>query len=159
MSKIVAVELVGTTIEKVQLDDGRIVSTQELIGEILKGTTSVEDVRIGQSRSGSYFLRTLGDDDKTNNLKSLPRISTDLEEGRKIPSDELSIVAVRREGSNVYEFKLNTGEVITQSQAVSMVKDGKLKGYTTGTSVCGEEYIRSLQDDSTDNNLSSMPEF
>jgi len=159
MSKIVAVELEGTTLSKVQLDTGRIVSVQDLIGEILEGTTSVEGVRVGQTRSGSFSLRTLGDDDKTNNLKSLPRISTDLNNGRQIPSDSLNIVAVRRQGSDACAFKLNNGEVITQPQAVDMVKSGELKGYTTGTSVYGEEYIRSIQDDSTDNNLSSMPEF
>lgn len=69
-----------------------------------------------------------------------------------------SIVAVGKDSDNeIVSYKLDNGEVLSRDQAISMAKEGGLKGVSVSTSRKGEEYLRSLPDDDESNNLKNLP--
>lgn len=69
-----------------------------------------------------------------------------------------SIVAVGKDSDNeIISYKLDNGDVLSREQAVSMAKEGGLKGVSVSTSKKGEEYLRSLPDDDESNNLKNLP--
>jgi len=70
------------------------------------------------------------------------------------------VVAVRRnsEGS-IVEFKLSSGEVVDYLQAQEMVKNGEIKHLQLFKGRDHEQHIRSIPDDTPDNNLDQLPTF
>lgn len=68
------------------------------------------------------------------------------------------IVAVGKDSDNeIVSYKLDNGEVLSRDQAISMAREGGLKGVSVSTSRNGEEYLRSLPDDDESNNLKNLP--
>lgn len=165
MSKIIAVQKDGTEITGYRLDDGREFSKQGLIDEILINHLDVEGVQIVESRYGEPYLRSMFDGDSKNNLKNLPTYGMNSGYTGNVNSKNNTtqyphqIVAVRKEGSDIQEFKLEDGTVLSQSQAVEAVKNKQIGGYIIGHSKYGEEYLRSYPDASQNNNLQNLPEF
>lgn len=70
-----------------------------------------------------------------------------------------AIVAVAMEGSEVNLYQLDNGDYIDTIMAVNLVESGLLPGYSVGTSVGGEYYIRSFPDGDPTNNLTNLPRF
>lgn len=69
-----------------------------------------------------------------------------------------SIVAVGKDDDNeIVSYKLDNGEILSREQAISMAKEGGIKGVSVSTSRKGEEYLRSLPDDNESNNLKNLP--
>ncbi|WP_052085782.1 DUF3892 domain-containing protein [Clostridium sp. HMP27] len=69
-----------------------------------------------------------------------------------------SIVAVGKDDDNeIVSYKLDNGEILSREQAISMAKEGGIKGVSVSTSRKGEEYLRSLPDDDESNNLKNLP--
>lgn len=71
-----------------------------------------------------------------------------------------SIVAVGKDDDNeIVSCKLDNGEILSREQAISMAKEGGIKGVSVSTSRKGEEYLRSLPDDDESNNLKNLPDI
>ncbi|WP_097027446.1 DUF3892 domain-containing protein [Clostridium peptidivorans] len=69
-----------------------------------------------------------------------------------------SIVAIGKDSDNeIVSYKLDNGEILSRDQAISLAKDGGLKGVSVSKSRKGEEYLRSLPDDDESNNLKNLP--
>ena len=70
------------------------------------------------------------------------------------------VVAVRRnsEGS-IVEFKLSSGDIVDYLQAQEMVKNGEIKHLQLFKGRDHEQQIRSIPDDTPDNNLDQLPTF
>lgn len=165
MSKIIAVEKNGTEIVGYRLDDGREFSKQGLIDEILLNHLDVDGVQIVESRYGEPYLRSTFDGNIKNNLQNLPTYgmssgyATEHNVNNNSTEYPHQIVAVRKQGSDIYKFKLEDGRELSQAQAVEAVKNKEIGGYIIGHSKYGEEYLRSYPDASVGNNLQNLPEF
>ncbi|MBM7870799.1 hypothetical protein JOC70_002293 [Clostridium pascui] len=76
----------------------------------------------------------------------------------KDSSSANNIVAVGKDSDNeIVSYKLDNGEILSRDQAISMAKEGGLKGVSVAKSRKGEEYLRSLPDDDESNNLKNLP--
>ena len=63
----------------------------------------------------------------------------------------------RDDRGEINAYKLENGEIVPKEQAVSMVKQGEIKGVSVVVSKNGEEFLRSLPDNEADNNLENLP--
>lgn len=68
-----------------------------------------------------------------------------------------SIKALIKKSGEVVGYELNSGERVSKEEAVKMAREGNISGVAIGVSKRGEEYLRSLPDQSENNNLSSLP--
>ena len=165
MSKVVAVEKDGTEIVGYRLDDGREFKKQDLIDRILTREISVDNIQIVESRYGEPYIRSTFDGDSKNNFQNLPTYGMSSGYGtsnnphNRTEGYPHQIVAVRKDGSDIQEFKLEDGTVLSQKQAVESVRNKQIGGYVIGHSKYGEEYLRSYSDSSEGNNLQNLPEF
>ncbi len=66
------------------------------------------------------------------------------------------IVAQMKSGGDVSGYQLSNGQVVDMQQAISMTKQGQIKGVGVATNQ-GKEYLRSLPDSDPANNLSNLP--
>ena len=71
-------------------------------------------------------------------------------------SDAKTIVGLKKDGGRVVGYKLSDGQVIDKDAAVSLAKNGGIAGVGIA-SRDGSEYLKSLPDDTEDNNLSHLP--
>lgn len=163
--KIVAVQKEGNYISAIKLEDGRAMTTQEAIDLIVTNQLVIDDVMIVQSKEGLSYFRSMQDGKDGNNLNNLPHFSLDGTERPMYtnphnanPGDAKSIVAVKRDGTDITAYKLSDGTVLGEQEAVSAVRNGVIEGYTIG-SRNGQEYIRSYPDNNPNNNLGNLPEF
>ncbi|GAA0822804.1 DUF3892 domain-containing protein [Clostridium tertium] len=72
-------------------------------------------------------------------------------------SDAESIKALIKKSGEVVGYELSNGERVSKEEGVQMAKNGQISGVGVGVSKKGEEYLRSLPDQSENNNLSSLP--
>lgn len=72
-------------------------------------------------------------------------------------SDAESIKALIKKSGEVVGYELSNGERVSKEEGVQMAKNGQISGVGVGASKKGEEYLRSLPDQSENNNLSSLP--
>lgn len=72
-------------------------------------------------------------------------------------SDAESIKALIKKSGEVVGYELSNGERVSKEEGVQMAKNGQISGVAIGVSKKGEEYLRSLPDQSENNNLSSLP--
>ncbi len=71
-------------------------------------------------------------------------------------SNAKRIVGLVKESGAVTGYKLSSGETISKYDAVEMARDGGIAG--VGVAKNGDtEYLRSLPDETEDNNLSNLP--
>ena len=91
--------------------------------------------------------------DKTK-LSSLPMNALNV-----IPtpsSDAPHITALKKEGGHVTGYQLENGRILDKSEAVLLAKQGGIAGVGISNRN-GNEYLKSLPDDTENNNLSNLP--
>ena len=88
------------------------------------------------------------------NLSKLPMMA--LEEIPQPSADAQQIVALVKAGGRVTGYKLSDGQVLSKEAGVSLARHGGIVG--VGIAIRnGSEYLKSLPDDSENNNLSNLP--
>jgi len=71
-------------------------------------------------------------------------------------ADAKTIVGLKKDGGRVTGYKLSDGQIIDKDAAVALAKNGGIAGVGISTRD-GNEYLKSLPDDTEDNNLSHLP--
>lgn len=89
-----------------------------------------------------------------NDLTSLPMNA--LQEIPVPNSDALTIVGLKKDSGRVIGYKLSDGQVLDKDEAVALAKRGGIMGVGI-SSRDGNEYLKSLPDETDDNNLSHLP--
>lgn len=64
---------------------------------------------------------------------------------------------VKNPEGEIIGYELENGEKIPKEQAITLAKQGAINGVSVSVSRKGEEFLRSLPDDTENNNLSSLP--
>ena len=70
--------------------------------------------------------------------------------------DAQHISALKKDGSRVTGYQLTDGQILDKPEAVSLAKQGGIAGVGIAHRN-GNEYLKSLPDDSENNNLSHLP--
>ena len=89
-----------------------------------------------------------------NKLSSLPM--NKLSEIPTPANDAKPVTGLQKSGGRVTGYQLGGGEVVDKATAVQLASEGGI----TGVGIAkrnGNEYLKSLPDDSGNNNLSSLP--
>lgn len=71
-------------------------------------------------------------------------------------ADALSITGLIKSSGKISGYQLSDGENVSKEQGVRMAKENKIKGVAVAVKN-GTEYLRSLPDDSENNNLGNLP--
>ncbi len=91
--------------------------------------------------------------DKT--LRSeLPKLAMD-----EIPSpreDAVTITGLVKQSGRITGYQLSDGRIVDRAEGVSLARAGEIRGVGIAHNR-GTEYLKSIPDDSEDNNLSSLP--
>ncbi len=75
------------------------------------------------------------------------------------PNDDAEkIVAIKKDSGRIVGYKLSDGRIINKDEGVFLAKQGCIKGVGISERK-GEEYLKSLPDETEDNNLSSLPKI
>lgn len=88
------------------------------------------------------------------NIESLPMKA--LQEVPTPNSNAGEIVALVKNSGRVTGYKLSDGRVLTKEEGVELAKQGGIQGVGI-SSRNGNEYLKSLPDETENNNLSSLP--
>ena len=91
---------------------------------------------------------------ENQNISSLP-----LQTLKDIPQpsgNAQRITGLVKSGGRITGYQLADGRVLSKSQGVQMAKEGGIRGVGIATRN-GSEYLKSLPDDSENNNLGSLP--
>lgn len=70
--------------------------------------------------------------------------------------DAKEIVGVVKDKGKISGYQLSDGNILSKQQGVSMAKEGKIKGVGVA-SRNGTQYLKSLPDETENNNLSQLP--
>lgn len=89
-------------------------------------------------------------------MKSNEIVKNTLDSIPKAKSDAKKITALVKKGGKVTGYKLSNGEVVDKPTAVQMAKSGNISGVGIAHRK-DTEYLKSIPDDSENNNLSSLP--
>ena len=92
----------------------------------------------------------MNDNNKTANLpmNALNEIPTP-------NADAQHITALKKDGSHVTGYQLSDGRIIDKAEAVMLAKQGGIQGVGISNRN-GNEYLKSLPDDTENNNLSNL---
>lgn len=93
-------------------------------------------------------------DNAKNGLSSLPMNTL-----RDIPTprpDAQPITALVKQGGRVTGYQLADGRVVDKSEGIQLARAGGIQGVGIATRN-GNEYLKSLPDGSSGNNLSNLP--
>ncbi|WP_294405439.1 DUF3892 domain-containing protein [uncultured Clostridium sp.] len=71
--------------------------------------------------------------------------------------DAQNITSLIKHSGEVTGYVLDDGTRLSKEEGVTFAKAGGIKGVAVGVSKKGEEYLRSLPDQTESNNLSSLP--
>ena len=71
-------------------------------------------------------------------------------------SDAHHITALIKDGGRVTGYQLSNGDTLDKPEAVALAKQGGIAGVGI-SSRGGNEYLKSLPDDTESNNLSNLP--
>jgi len=71
-------------------------------------------------------------------------------------SDAQSITALKKDSGRVTGYQLSDGHIIEKAEAVNLAKEGGIQGVGISNRN-GNEYLKSLPDDTVNNNLSNLP--
>ena len=71
-------------------------------------------------------------------------------------SDAKDITGLVKESGRVTGYQLSDGSVITKEEGVSIAKEGGINGVGIAHRN-GEEYLKSIPDETENNNLSNLP--
>ncbi|MDY2698748.1 MAG: DUF3892 domain-containing protein [Lachnospiraceae bacterium] len=89
-----------------------------------------------------------------NQSASLPKAALD-----EIPtpdSDAVSITGLVKSSGRISGYQLSDERIVSREEGVSLAKSGKIKGVGVAHNK-DTEYLKSIPDDSENNNLSSLP--
>jgi len=89
-----------------------------------------------------------------NGLESLPMNA--LSEIPEPNKDALTITALKKDGGTISGYQLSDGQILGKDEAIALAKSGGIAGVGIATNG-GNEYLKSLPDDSQNNNLSHLP--
>ncbi len=67
-----------------------------------------------------------------------------------------TITAVEKKSGEISGYQLSNGQTLTVEEGVAMAKNGGIKGVAVAENQ-GYEFLRSKADDTTSNNLDSLP--
>ncbi len=81
-----------------------------------------------------------------NTMKEIP----------KAKSNAQKITAVVKDGYTVTGYQLNNSQIVSKEEAISLARNGEISGVGISTNQ-GTEYLKSLPDQDTSNNLDSLP--
>lgn len=84
----------------------------------------------------------------------LPKLAMD-----EIPTpaaDAVSISGLVKKSGRVSGYQLSDNRIVSREEGVALAKNGKIKGVGVSHNK-DTEYLKSIPDDSEDNNLSSLP--
>ena len=81
-----------------------------------------------------------------NTLREIPTPNSDAEE----------IVGLTKDSGRITGYKLSSEKILPKEEAVSLAKQGGIKGVGIAAR-WGEEYLKSVPDDTEGNNLSHLP--
>lgn len=84
----------------------------------------------------------------------LPKLAMD-----EIPTpaaDAVSITGLVKKSGRVSGYQLPDNRIVSREEGVALAKNGKIKGVGVSHNK-DTEYLKSIPDDSEDNNLSSLP--
>lgn len=88
------------------------------------------------------------------NLEKLPMLAN---KENPIPNaDAQQIQSVVKHGNKINGYQLSNGEIVTKEEGINLAKSGGIQGVGIATRK-GNEYLRSLPDQSENNNLGSLP--
>lgn len=93
-------------------------------------------------------------DIQNQNLSTLP-----LQTFKDIPQPNQNaqrITALVKEGGRIAGYQLADGRKLNKSEAIQLARQGGIQGVGIATRK-GSEYLKSLPDDSENNNLGSLP--
>ncbi|MEI6101076.1 MAG: DUF3892 domain-containing protein [Eubacteriales bacterium] len=71
-------------------------------------------------------------------------------------ADAQTIVAITKRGGEITGYQLSGGRIISKREGIDMAKAGQIRGVGVADNR-GEEYLRTLPDESEGNNLSNLP--
>ena len=71
-------------------------------------------------------------------------------------ADAEKITALVKENGRVTGYQLSDGRILDKAEGVQLAKEGGIRGVGVATRK-GNEYLKSLPDDTEDNNLSMLP--
>ena len=89
-----------------------------------------------------------------NNLSSLPMNT--LQDIPKPNADAKQITALVKEHGRVTGYRLSDGQTLGKEEAVRLAREGGIRGVGI-SSRKGNEYLKSLPDESENNNLGNLP--
>lgn len=71
-------------------------------------------------------------------------------------ADAVSITGLVKKSGRVSGYQLSDNRIVSREEGVALAKNGKIKGVGVSHNK-DTEYLKSIPDDSEDNNLSSLP--
>lgn len=71
-------------------------------------------------------------------------------------ADAVSITGLVKKSGRVSGYQLSDNRIVSREEGVTLAKNGKIKGVGIAHNK-DTEYLKSIPDDSEDNNLSSLP--
>ncbi len=71
-------------------------------------------------------------------------------------ADAVSITGLVKKSGKVSGYQLSDNRIVSREEGVTLAKNGKIKGVGIAHNK-DTEYLKSIPDDSEDNNLSSLP--
>lgn len=90
----------------------------------------------------------------TERNTELPKLAMD-----EIPTptaDAVSITGLVKKSGRVSGYQLSDNRIVSREEGVALAKDGKIKGVGVAHNR-DTEYLKSIPDNSEENNLSSLP--
>ena len=88
------------------------------------------------------------------NTSSLPmRAMKDVPQPK---ADAKQIIGLVKNSGKIAGYKLSDGQIVDKAQGVQLARQGEIKGVGI-SSRKGNEYLKSLPDETEDNNLSNLP--
>ncbi len=81
-----------------------------------------------------------------NTIKEVPTAS----------SSASQITAVVKDGSTVTGYQLNNSQIVSKEEAIALARNGQIANVGISTNQ-GTEYLKSLPDNTTSNNLDNLP--
>ena len=77
--------------------------------------------------------------------------------------EQLRIVAVKKDGRSITDYKLSDGNIVSKLEGVQMCINGKLPTYHVGTSKAGTQFLADDKENGTgdkyDMNIADLPTF
>ncbi|WP_242985377.1 DUF3892 domain-containing protein [Vallitalea okinawensis] len=72
----------------------------------------------------------------------------------------MRITHVKRDGQGtIQEVMFDDGKVLDKTSAIQLAENGLIDGVEVRPSKSGSRYLRSIPDETTDNNLDNLPQF